>query len=86
MSPLTDLSLRSLIDILCGPILCEQYELLTEERPNFRDFRDSLLVLVVEWSKDGVKAPVAIRDDEKICAHHLKALHKIAVQLSEWSL
>jgi hypothetical protein len=42
------------------------------------EYRDSLPVLVVEWSNDGVKAPVAIRDDEKICAHRWKALHKIA--------
>jgi hypothetical protein len=51
---------------------------LTLDHPLFVDFHDSLPVLVVEWSKKGVKAPAFINDDEKICGKRWKSLQKIA--------
>jgi hypothetical protein len=40
---------------LSGPDPCQQYEVLTLDHPRFVDFHKSLPVLVVEWSKEGVK-------------------------------
>jgi hypothetical protein len=63
---------------LCGPDPCQQYEVLTLDHPRFVDFHNSLPVLVVEWSKEGVKAPAFINDAEKICPKRWKSLQKIA--------
>jgi hypothetical protein len=41
-------------------------------------FQASLPVLVVEWSKEGVKAPACVRVEDKICFQRWKTIQKIA--------
>ena len=51
---------------------------MTREHPKFYVFHDSLPVLVVEWSKFGVRAPAVVSSDDKICAQRWMTIYKIA--------
>ena len=51
---------------------------MTREHPKFYVFHDSLPVLVVEWSKVGVRAPAVVSSDDKICAQRWMTIYKIA--------